>query len=333
MLRSFAFIRANSLAVAFKQLEGPSARIHAGGTDLLGCLRDHVMAAEKVVSISSVAELRGIAATADGGLRIGALTTIAEIAAHPVIKEKYTAVAQAASVVASPQLRNQGTIGGNLCQRPRCWYFRGDYACTRKGGDTCYAIGGEHQYHAIFGGGACWIVHPSDTAPALVALDATVRVASAKGSRVVALEKFYVLPDDNAQKETVLEPGEIVTDVLLPPVDPAIRSSYRKVRARGSWDFAMTGFALAISLKAGKVDRVRAVLSGVAPTPWRSLNIEQALLQKKLDQATITKAGEAAIAGAKPLEHNAYKVHMVRGVVEEVLGNVAASQQTATGRD
>ena len=323
MLRSFAYVRANSLSETFKQLDGPGARVHAGGTDLLGCLRDNVMAAQKVVSIGTITDLRGIVTATDGGLRIGALTSIAELAAHPVIKEKYSALAQAASVVASPQLRNQGTIGGNLCQRPRCWYFRSDYHCARKGGDTCYAIGGENQYHAIFGGGACWVVHPSDTAPALVALEATVRIAGVKGSRVVALEKFFVLPDDNVQKETILEPGEIVAEVLLPPINPAMKSSYRKVRARGSWDFAMAGFALAISLKAGKVDRVRAVLSGVAPTPWRSLNIEQALLQKKLDPVTIAKAGEAAIVGAKPLEQNAYKLQLVRGVVEEALLAIA----------
>ena len=323
MLRSFAYVRANSLSETFKQLDGPGARVHAGGTDLLGCLRDNLMAAQKVVSIGTITDLRGIVTATDGGLRIGALTSIAELAAHPVIKEKYSALAQAASVVASPQLRNQGTIGGNLCQRPRCWYFRSDYHCARKGGDTCYAIGGENQYHAIFGGGACWVVHPSDTAPALVALEATVRIAGVKGSRVVALEKFFVLPDDNVQKETILEPGEIVTEVLLPPINPAMKSSYRKVRARGSWDFAMAGFALAISLKAGKVDRVRAVLSGVAPTPWRSLNIEQALLQKKLDPVTIAKAGEAAIVGAKPLEQNAYKLQLVRGVVEEALLAIA----------
>jgi len=323
MLRSFAYVLANSLSETFKQLDGPGARVHAGGTDLLGCLRDNVMAAQKVVSIGTITDLRGIVTATDGGLRIGALTSIAELAAHPVIKEKYSALAQAASVVASPQLRNQGTIGGNLCQRPRCWYFRSDYHCARKGGDTCYAIGGENQYHAIFGGGACWVVHPSDTAPALVALEATVRIAGVKGSRVVALEKFFVLPDDNVQKETILEPGEIVAEVLLPPINPAMKSSYRKVRARGSWDFAMAGFALAISLKAGKVDRVRAVLSGVAPTPWRSLNIEQALLQKKLDPVTIAKAGEAAIVGAKPLEQNAYKLQLVRGVVEEALLAIA----------
>jgi xanthine dehydrogenase YagS FAD-binding subunit len=319
MLRSFAYVRTASLADAFKQLDGQTARVHAGGTDLLGCLRDNVMTAQRVVSIGTIAELKGIAATADGGLRIGALATIAEVAAHPIVKEKYAALAQAAAVVASPQLRNQGTIGGNLCQRPRCWYFRGEYHCTRKGGDTCYAIAGENHYHAIFGGGACWMVHPSDTAPALIALDAKVRIASAKGTRVVALEKFYVLPDDNVQKETVLEPGEIVTEVLLPAVEPTLASSYRKVRARGAWDFAMAGFALAMSVKAGKIERVRAVLSGVAPIPWRSLNIEQALLGKKLDAATIAKAAEAAVVGAKPLEHNAYKIQMVRGMVEEVL--------------
>ncbi|MEI6667722.1 MAG: xanthine dehydrogenase family protein subunit M [Acidobacteriota bacterium] len=323
MLRSFAYVRANSLSDAFKLIDGPEARVHAGGTDLLGCLRDNVMTAQKVVSIGTIAELRGIAPTADGGIRIGALATVAEVAAHPVVLAKYAALAQAAMVVASPQLRNQGTIGGNLCQRPRCWYFRGEYHCTRKGGDTCYAMAGENQYHAIFGGGACWIVHPSDTAPALIALDAKVRIASAKGTRVVALEKFYVLPDDSVTKETVLEPGEIVTDVLLPPTDPALTSMYRKVRARGSWDFAMAGLALALSLKAGKVDRVRAVLSGVAPTPWRSTALEQALLQKKLDATTIAKAAEAAVVGAKPLEHNGYKVAMVKGVVEESLAKFA----------
>ena len=322
MLRSFNYVKAASVADAIKQLDGPTARVHAGGTDLIGCVRDDVMTVARVVSISQLADLRGISSTPDGGLRIGALTTIAEIAAHPVIKERYTALAQAASIVASPQLRNQGTIGGNLCQRPRCWYFRGDYHCTRKGGDTCYAIGGENQYHAIFGGGACWMVHPSDTAPALIALDAKVRITGKAGTRTVAAEKFFVLPDDNVQKETVLEPGEILTEVLLPPVDAAMRSAYRKVRARGSWDFAMAGVALALTIKTGRIEHARAVLSGVAPVPWRSLNVEQALLKQKADAATVAKAGAASIVGAKPLEQNGYKLAMVRGAVEETLGKL-----------
>jgi xanthine dehydrogenase YagS FAD-binding subunit len=202
MLRTFAYARPGSIAEALKQIEEPGARIHAGGTDLLGCLRDGVTRAQKVVSLSKIDDLRGIVVAPDGELRLGALTTIAEIAAHPVIREKFAALAQAASVVASPQLRNQGTIAGNLCQRPRCWYFRGDYECTRKGGEMCYAVGGENQYHCIFGGGACVIVHPSDMAPALIALDATVRTIGPKGARVVPLEKFYVLPEQDATRET-----------------------------------------------------------------------------------------------------------------------------------
>ena len=324
MLRTFAYVRPGSLSEALKQLEVAGARAHAGGTDLLGCLRDGVFEAQSVVSISQLNELRGVTVTPDGGLRIGALTTVAEVASHPVIQEKYAALAQAASVVASPQLRNQGTIGGNLCQRPRCWYFRGDYHCTRKGGDTCYALGGENQYHGIFGGGACVIVHPSDLAPALVAIDATVRLVGPKGARVLPLEKFFVLPDQDVRKETVLEPGELVVEVVVPRPDPAVRSSYRKVRARGSWDFAMAGLALAVSFTPDKkVAAARVVLSGVAPIPWRSLNVEQAILGQKLDAKTIAKAATAAVVGARPLAQNAYKVDLVKGIVEEALGKIA----------
>ena len=322
MLRTFAYVRAGSLGDALKQLEGTGARVHAGGTDLLGCLRDGVFTADKVVSIGGLGDLRGIAATADGGLRLGALTTVAEVAADPAIREKYTALAQAAAVVASPQLRNQGTIGGNLCQRPRCWYFRGDYACARKGGDLCYAMQGQNQYHAIFGGSVCWIVHPSDTAPALVALGAKARTAGPKGVRTIDLEKFFVLPEADVRRENVLEPGEVLTEVLLPPADAGLKSSYRKVRARGSWDFAMAGIALALVMKGDKVDRARVVLSGVAPIPWRASGAEKAVIGQRLDGKTIARAADAAVAGAQPLEHNGYKVALVRGVVEEALGTI-----------
>jgi xanthine dehydrogenase YagS FAD-binding subunit len=322
MLETFAYVRPGTLIEAVKLLSSPGARAHAGGTDLVGCLRDEVFHATTVVSLTKLEELRGIAPTSDGGLRIGALTTIAEIAAHAAISAKYAALAQAASLVASPQLRNQGTIGGNLCQRPRCWYFRGDYACTRKGGETCYAIGGENQYHAIFGGGACWIVHPSDTAPALVALDATLRIAGPKGTRTVPAGKFFVLPDDNAQTETVLETGEILTDVLLPPSVAGQASAYRKVRARGSWDFAMAGLAIAAIVKAGKAADMRLVLSGVAPIPWRLQAVEKLVIGQKIDAKLIAKAADLAVVGAKPLEQNAYKVPLVRGIIEEALAKL-----------
>lgn len=324
MLRPFAYVRPLSLGEALAQLQASGARAYAGGTDLLGCLRDDVMQVDKVVSLGRLGELRGIAAASDGGLRIGALATVADIAAHPLVKAKYTALAQAASLVASPQLRNQGTLGGNLCQRPRCWYFRGGYDCLRKGGDTCYAVGGENQYHAIFGGLGCYIVHPSDTAPALVALDAGVRIAGPRGTRTVPIGEFFVLPEKDHTKETVLEAGELVTEVLLPPADAAVRSSYRKVRARGSWDFALAGLALALAVEGSIVAKARVVLSGVAPVPWRSAAVERVLVGQRLDAKTIARAAEAAVAGAQPLEHNAYKVALVRGLVEEALGAIAA---------
>jgi xanthine dehydrogenase YagS FAD-binding subunit len=319
MLPPFTYVRPDSLQQAIGQLSGAGTRVHAGGTDLLGCLRDGVMTVDKVVSLGRVAELRGMAPASDGGLRIGALTTIAEIASHPQVLEKYAALAEAAKVVASPQLRNQGTIGGNLCQRPRCWYFRGDYDCARRGGGVCYAMAGENQYHAIFGGNGCYIVHPSDTAPALIALAATVKTAGPKGTRTLPLEKFFVGPGDDVSRETALEPDEILTEVLLPAPGAAARSTYRKVRARGSWDFALAGIAVALTAKAGRVESARVVLSGVAPVPWRSASAERALVGQKLDAKTVARAAEAAVAGAEPLEHNGYKVPLLRGLVEEVL--------------
>ncbi|MFO7693853.1 MAG: xanthine dehydrogenase family protein subunit M [Vicinamibacterales bacterium] len=322
MLRTFAYVRPASVSEALKQIEGRGARIHAGGTDLVGCLRDGVFEASKIVSLAKIDGLRGISVAPDGELRLGALATIAEIGAHPVVVEKFAALSQAASVVASPQLRNQGTIGGNLCQKARCWYFRGDYDCTRKGGDTCYALGGENQYHCIFGGGACVIVHPSDMAPALIALGATVRIIGPRGERVLPLEQFYVLPEIDATRETVLEPGEMVLGVLVPAPPAGQKSGYRKVRARGSWDFALAGLAHAVTMKAGKVTGARLVLSGVAPTPWRLPGVEKLLVGQTLDSKVIARAAAAAVTGAAPLAHNGYKVPLVRGLVEEVLGGI-----------
>jgi len=199
MLPNFTFVKAASLKEEMKQLSTDDARIYAGGTDLLGCLRDHVFGAEKVVSISKIKELDGIRETADG-IRIGALTTVARVAEDAVIKKHYPVLAQAAASVASPQLRNQGTIGGNICQKPRCWYYRGEFHCLRKGGDRCYAVGGENQFHCVLGGDRCYIVHPSDIAAALVSLRASVHIAGPQGNRTVALKGFYVPPSVDLHK-------------------------------------------------------------------------------------------------------------------------------------
>ncbi len=322
MISGFAYIRAKSLEEAIQNLTTPGAHLHAGGTDLLGCLRDGVFQAARVVSIGGLTKLRGVQSKPDGGLRIGALTTLSEIAAHAGIRKSYAALAEAAESAASPQLRNQGTIGGNLCQRPRCWYFRGDFQCARKGGDRCFAVEGENQRHCIFGGDICFMVHPSDTAPALVALDAIVRIAGPKGERSVAAEKFFVPPTKDATRENVLEGGEIITELVLPPPPVGGRGGYHKVRARGAWDFALVGVASSLSVESGVVKAARLVLSGVAPVPWRVPAAEKELLGKKLDAAAVRRCAETSIRNAEPMSGNKYKVLLTRGAVEDALGRL-----------
>lgn len=324
MMPSFKYIGATSVSEAVEQLATAGAWVHAGGTDLLGCLRDEIFTAEAVVSISRLGELRGLRETADGGLAIGALTTIAEVAASEVVRQRYPGLAQAASEVASPQLRNQGTLGGNLCQKPRCWYYRGDFHCLRKGGTQCFAVDGENQFHCIFGGEYCYIVHPSDTAPALVALEATVTIAGPRGRRSLPVAELHVPPGDDPQREVYLEPGELLTEIVLPPPAAGLRSSYRKVRARRSWDFALAGVALALVFEDGKVARARVVLSGAAPVPWRSEAVERVVTGTSLDAATLARAREAVVEGAEPLEHNGYKIPLFKAVIGEELAKLAA---------
>ncbi len=320
MLPNFSYVHVKSVSEAVRALASPGARLHAGGTDLLGCLRDGVCSADRVVSVSGVAALKGISAPAAGGLRIGALTTLAEVASNAQIVQHYPALAQAAAAVASPQLRSQGTLGGNLCQRPRCWYFRGDFHCLRKGGNTCFAAAGENQYHAILGASGCFVVHPSDTAVALVSLGARARVAGPGGQRTVPLSSFFVPPSKDITKETVLQRNEILTDVLLPPAPAGGKSAFRKVRSRGSWDFALASAAVAVTMdQGGVITQARIVLGAAAPVPWRAEAAEKAIVGKKLTPELAAQAAAAAVQGAEPLAHNEFKVALFRGIVEEQL--------------
>ncbi|MEJ2182165.1 MAG: xanthine dehydrogenase family protein subunit M [Nitrospirota bacterium] len=319
MLPRFSYVRPASLKEALGHLGTPGALVQAGGTDLLGCLRDRVFGIEKMVSLSALKELGEIRETPDGGLLIGALATVAQAAAHPTVLRRYPGLAQGAGEVASPQLRNQGTMGGNLCQKPRCWYYRGDFFCIRKGGDLCYAEGGENQFHCILGGGPCFIVHPSDTAPPLVALGAAVRISGPGGTRSVPVEGFHVLPEVDATRETVLEPGEVVTGIDLPPSPAGLRSSYRKVRARRAWDFALAGVALALTMESGRVKAGHIVLGGAAPVPWRAREAEDAITGRRLDEAAADRAARAALTGAQAMSKNAYKLSLFRGLVKEEL--------------
>ena len=324
MLPVFDYARPKSLTDTFKHLSSKGAMVQAGGTDLLGCLRDRVFEASALVSLANIKELRGIADTGNG-VRIGALATITDVATSPIIRDQYPVLAQAALEVASPQLRNQGTIGGNLCQKPRCWYYRGEFHCLRKGGQTCFAITGQNQYHCILGGDECYIVHPSDPAPALIALDAGVRIAGSNGTRTVPVEEFFVPPSKDPRRETILEQGEIVTEILLPAPPNGLRSSYRKVRARRSWDFALASVALALTLSGKQVAGARVVLGGAAPVPWRAREAEEVITGKQLDASTITRAAEAAISKAQPMEHNQYKLALFRGLIEEQLQTIGAT--------
>lgn len=317
MMQKFAYVRPKSIDEAISFLAAENAVVHAGGTDLLGCLREKIFETGLVVSLSRIGELRGIRKTKEGGIEIGALTTITEVSEHPLVRELYPGLTAAASEVGSPQLRNQGTIGGNLCQKPRCWYYRGEFHCLRKGGDTCYAVEGENRFHCIFGGDSCFIVHPSDTAPALTALEATVHLRGPGGSRSIPMGEFLVPPSKDPQRETELRPGEVLMGVSLPPPPAGLRSSYRKVRARRSWDFALAGVALAVVMDKGKVVRARVVLSGAAPVPWRSKEVEESITGRKLDAETARIAGEAAVTGARPMAGNAYKLPLFKGVVKE----------------
>lgn len=322
MMPAFEYVRARSLDEAVQHLSSGGAVVHAGGTDLLGCLRERVFPVGRMVSISALKELAGIRETSSG-IRIGALTTVAEIAESPLIKKLYPGLAQAAGEVASPQLRNQGTIGGNICQKPRCWYYRGEFHCLRKGGDTCFAVSGENQFHCVLGGENCFIVHPSDTAPALLALDAQVQIVGPKGARSVAIADFFVSPARDPKKETVLAAAEIVTEILLPRPPMGLRSSYRKIRARRSWDFALAGVALALQLDGNRVIGGRVVLSGAAPVPWRSLEVEEVISGRPLDAKTVSSAKDAVMKKAQPLAQNAYKIGLFQAVIEEELLAVA----------
>ena len=324
MLPNFSYVQARDVQEAVRLLGAEGARVHAGGTDLLGCLRDGVFGATTVVSISGIDSLAGIREGAGGSLRIGALTRIAAVAASPVVRERYPALAQAADSVGSPQLRNQGTIGGNLCQKPRCWYYRGEFDCLRKGGGMCFAAAGRNAGHCILGGSDCFMVHPSDTAPALVVFEASVRISGPRGERTVPVEEFHVRPAKDPQRETVLEPGEVVTGIEIPAPHAGCRSSYRKVRTRQSWDFALAGVALALWIEGGKIARARVALSGAAPVPWRSKEAEEVLTGAAAVPEIARKAGAAAVESARPLAQNEYKVRLFKGLIATEIGKALA---------
>lgn len=292
----------------------------AGGQDLLTEMKEHLAGPDRVVNLKSIPGLDGIDSKS-GALQLGALATLARVERDATVRAHWTALAQAAESVASPQIRSCATVGGNLCQRPRCWYYRLEEAhCLKKGGTECFSYGGLNKYNAILGGGPTYIVHPSDLAPALVALSAEIAVRSKSGERRMPLEKFYVLPADGGiTRETVLEDGEIVTSVTVPKPANGARSTYVKFKERESFDFALSAVAASVVLEGGVVRAARICLGGVAPVPWRTERAEAALVGKKLDATSAAAAATAALHGAEPLEQNAYKIPLTKTLVERAL--------------
>jgi xanthine dehydrogenase YagS FAD-binding subunit len=295
----------------------------AGGTDLLGEMKDNLAAPERLVSLTHVKELQGIRPVA-AGLRIGAATLLADIAESAVVQEKAPLLAMAAGKVGTPQIRNMGTLGGNLCQRPRCWYYRNNYPCYKHGGNTCFSALGENDYHAILDAGPSFIVHPSDTASALVALGASGRIVGAGGrERVVSMDKFFVLPRDNVRRENVLLPDEILAEIMVPTAVAGSKAIFVKEMVREIWDFPLCSVAAMVTLQNGVVQDARIVLGGVAPIPYRALKAEAAIKGQALNEASAAAAGIAATDGARPLAKNGYKVPLTQAVVKRALLSLA----------
>ena len=307
-----------------------AARPIAGGQDLLTTMKEYITRPTRVVNLKNIGGLDRIQSDGKKGLRIGALVTLTQLEESAEVRRGFPGLAEAAHSIATPQIRNLGTVGGNLCQRPRCWYYRlEEVVCLKKGGSECYAAKGENKYNAIFGGGPSYIVHPSDLAPVLVALGAALSVTGASGKRTIPLDKFFTLPSEgNIRRENVLRNEEIITEIQVPASAFAARSTYLKFKERDSLDFALASVAAAVEVAANKtVRQARVVLGGVAPVPWRAPKAEAFLVGKTLTKDVLAEAARLALDGAAPLEKNAYKVPLTETLVRRALakaGGVAA---------
>ena len=292
-----------------------------GGTDLLVAIDEGVIRPDGVVDVRDIPTLLGVSTEADGTTRIGSAVRLSDIAAHPDIRQRYGALASACEQVGSPALRDMATLGGNLAQRPRCWYLRRNVSCHKNGGDTCPAHDGANHYHAILEGGPCWMVHPSDPAVALVALDATIELSGPSGARAVAASEFFVLPTVRMDRETALQHGELIVAVLLPAKAAGGMQRYTKLMQRDAWDFALVSLA-AIRRADGEV---RLVLGGVSPRPYRIYtSVEEETMSGGLDDESIAGLAERALLDATPLTNNGYKVALAASLLRDAIRAFAA---------
>lgn len=316
------FQHAVSVAQQTRQ-DGRAASFVGGGSDLLGLVKERILTPDVLVNLKTIKGLDQVR-PAGNGVNIGGLITLDTLSRNDVIRRQYTVLAEAAETVATPQIRNVGTLAGNVCQRPWCWYFRNGFPCYKNGGNTCFSFGGENQFHAIFGGGPSYIVHPSDTAVALLALDAKFRVVSPSGERTLGAAEFFALPQQNPARENVLANDEALAEVLVPAPRAGTRTTYHKIMDREAWTHAVVSAAIVLEMDRQVCRSARVVLGGVAPIPWRLPKVEQMLAGQRIDETLAATAAEAALEGAKPLAKNAYKIPLTKGVVRRTLLDLAA---------
>ena len=301
----------------------------AGGLDSMDWLKDRLRKPRYVIDLTRIPELVGIR-DANGGVEIGAMTPLVDVVRHPLVRERFGLLAEAAELVASPQIRNQGTIGGNVSQDTRCWYYRGGWNCYRAGGNVCYADTptAVNREHAILDADRCVAVSPSDTAPAFVALDAQMVVRSARGERVVSAEDYFVGPGIDITRMTVLQPGDLLTSIRIPATWAGAQFYFEKVRDRQVWDFPLVNVASAIKFSNGRIDGARLVVGAVAAKPKRLARVEAAIVGKPRDEQTADIAGRMAVEGAVALRYNAYKVPLMRNLVKRAIRGPAAAATT-----
>jgi len=323
-MNRFEVARATGVVEALDLLaEKPGSVLKAGGIDLLDHLKEHLLEPPRLVDVKDIAGLRTIRMEPGAPLRLGPLIPLAQVGAHPGIRTTHAALAQACAEAASPQLRNVATIGGNLLQRPRCWYYRlASYCCLKKGGDICFAIGGENRYHAIFTAGPCNAPHPSNAAVALLALEASLVFESRRGTRTVAAEQFFTIPDGDPQRENSRQTDELLTAIEVPAV-PGQRSMYASVAERAGFDWPLVSTAVSLRVEGGIVRRARIVLGAVATVPRRAAAAERVVVGRPLDETVADAAAQAAVAEAQPLTENGYKVELLKTLLRRTLRSLA----------
>jgi xanthine dehydrogenase YagS FAD-binding subunit len=332
IIPAFELYQPASIDDAIKLLDknGADALVLAGGLDSMDWLKDRLKRPKVVVDLGQIKELRGIK-EANGGLEIGAMTPLTEVVRHPVVKEKFALLMEAAELVASPQIRNQGTLGGNVSQDTRCWYYRGGWNCYRAGGNICYADTptSVNREHAIFDADRCVAVNPSDTAPALVALDAKMVIRGPKGERTVNAEDYWVGPGIDITKMNILEPNELLVKIVIPSTMAGAQFYFEKVRDRQVWDFPLVNIAAAIKPNGANIGEARLVVNAVAATPRRLKNVEVAIVGKPRNADTAKLAGDLAVQGAETLRHNGYKVPLMRNLVKRAIRGGAEGTWTS----